>query len=89
MIARQSGITLSGGPNNPPGMSSPEMVFLHVILEGKAKDLDEAEELYPDQSLPEVLERLRQPIPDEELARHPLMTLVRVPGSRGCEDSVL
>jgi hypothetical protein len=62
---------------------------LRLILTGKARTLDEAEEMYLDESLPQVLELLRQPIPDEELARHPLMTLLRVRGSRGWEDSLL
>ncbi|MFI5455838.1 MAG: hypothetical protein ACHRXM_10345 [Isosphaerales bacterium] len=62
---------------------------LHLILAGKAKDLDEAEEIYLDESLPQVLELLRKPIADEELARHPLLTLLRVRGSRGREDSLL
>jgi hypothetical protein len=51
--------------------------------------LDEAEELYLDESLPKVLELLSQPIPDEELARHPLLTRLRVRGRRGSEDSLL
>jgi len=62
---------------------------LRLILDGKARTLDEAEEIYLDASLPEVLELLRKPIPDEELADHPLMTLLRVRGSRGREDSLL
>ena len=63
--------------------------ILRLILAGKARTLDEAEEMYLDESLPEVLELLRKPIPNEELARHPLMTLLRVRGSRGREDSLL
>ncbi len=62
---------------------------LRLILDGKARTLDEAEEIYLDESLAEVLELLRKPIPDEELADHPLMTLLRVRGSRGREDSLL
>jgi hypothetical protein len=62
---------------------------LCLILEGRARTLDEAEEIYLDESLPEVLELLRKPIPDQELAEHPLMMLLRVRGSRGREDSLL
>jgi hypothetical protein len=62
---------------------------LRLILTGKARNLDEAEELYLDQSLPDVLDLLQQPIPDDELARHPLLTLLRVRGSRSREDSLL
>jgi hypothetical protein len=63
--------------------------ILRLILSGKARTLDEAEEMYLDESLPEVLELLRKPIPDEEIAEHPLMMLLRVRGSRGREDSLL
>jgi hypothetical protein len=62
---------------------------LRLILSGRARTLDEAEEIYLDASMPEVLELLRGTIPDEELARHPLMKLLRFRGSRGREDSIL
>ncbi len=62
---------------------------LRLILDGKAKTLDEAEEIYLDGFLPEVVELLHKPIPDQELADHPLMMLLRVRGSRGREDSLL
>ena len=57
-----------------PGVT--EDPILRLILAGQARTLDEAEEMYLDESLPEVLELLRKPIPDEELAEHPLMTLL-------------
>ncbi len=63
--------------------------ILRLILAGKARTLDEAEEMYLDEPLPEVLELLREPISNEELAKHPLMTLLRLRGSRGREDSLL
>jgi hypothetical protein len=63
--------------------------IFRLILTGRAKNLDEAEEIYLDESLPDILELLAKPIPDEELARHPLMTLLRFHGSRGWEDSLL
>jgi hypothetical protein len=72
---------------NIPGVTDDPVIRL--IFTGRAKDLDEAEEIYLDESLPEILELLRKPIPDEELARHPLMSLLRVRGSRGWEDSLL
>jgi len=70
-----------------PGVSDDPI--LRLILAGKARTLDDAEEMYLDESLPEVLELLRKPISDEELAKHPLMTLLRVRGSRSREDSLL
>ncbi len=74
-------------PCDIPGVTDDPV--LRLILTGKATDLDEAEELYLDNALPEVLRLLEQPISDEELARHPLLTLLRVRGSRGREDSLL
>jgi hypothetical protein len=59
------------------------------MLDGRASNLDDAEELYLDESLPEILELMGTPTPDDELARHPLLVLLRVRGSRGREDSVL
>jgi len=61
---------------------------LRLILTGRAKDLDEAEEIYLDESFPEVLELLRGPLSNEDLAQHPLLILLRSRGSRGLEDSL-
>ena len=61
---------------------------LRLVLDRRARTLDEAEEIYFDESLPEVIELLGKPIPDEVLADHPLMMLLRVRGSRGREDSL-
>jgi hypothetical protein len=62
---------------------------LQLILIGKAKSLDEAEEMYLDESMPQILELLRSSIADDELVRHPILRLLRVRGSRGREDSLL
>jgi hypothetical protein len=70
-----------------PGVTD-DPIF-QLLISGRAKDLDEAEEIYLDESIPEVLELLEQPIPDDVLAEHPLMRLMRVRGSRGREDSIL
>jgi hypothetical protein len=75
------------GHDEIPGVTDDPV--LRLILEGKARNLDEAEEMYLDESLPEVLELLGKPIPNEELVDHPLLKLLRVRGSRGREDSIL
>jgi hypothetical protein len=44
---------------NIPGVTDDPVLLL--ILTGKANDLDEAEQMYLDASLPEVLGRLKKP----------------------------
>jgi hypothetical protein len=58
------------------------------LLRGEAKTLREAEELYLDACLPEVVRLLQSGLSDEELGRHPLMQMLRAHGSRGWEEAV-
>jgi hypothetical protein len=60
-----------------------------LLLSGKATTLREAEELYLDSSLPEVIRLLQSDLSDEELGEHPLLVMYRRHGSRGWEDSLL
>ena len=62
---------------------------IRLLLRGEARTLHEAEEKYLDAAIPEILELLRGPSSNAELARHPLLNLVRAHGSRGWEDSLL
>lgn len=62
---------------------------LRLLLEGRAKNLHEAEELYLDESLDEIFAIIAGPLDDESLARHPLMRLLAAHRSRGWEDSLL
>jgi hypothetical protein len=62
---------------------------LHLLLLGVAQTVAEAEEMYLDASLPEVLRLLQSPLSNEELGRHPLLVMYRRHGSRGWEDSLL
>jgi len=59
-----------------------------LLLSGRAQTLREAEELYLDACLPEVLRLLESPLSDEELGRQPLMAMLRAHGSRGWEEAV-
>jgi hypothetical protein len=61
---------------------------IQLLLSGAATTLYEAEEMYLDASLPEVVELLRSPLSEEELSRHPLLTLMLSHGSRGREDTL-
>jgi hypothetical protein len=70
-----------------PGVTDDPVIRL--LYSGEARTLYEAEEKYLDVAIPEILEMLRSPIRNEELARHPLLSLVLAHGSRGWEDSLL
>jgi hypothetical protein len=59
-----------------------------LLLCGRAKTLREAEELYLDSCLPDVVRLLQSGISDDELGRHPLMKMLRSHGSRGWEEAV-
>jgi hypothetical protein len=63
--------------------------ILHLLLTGNAQTVAEAEEMYLNASLPEVIQLLQSPLSNEELGRHPLLVLFRRHGSRGWEDSLL
>lgn len=75
-------------------MSRPQTVdplddpVLQLILRGRASTLDEAEELYLDESLPDVLALVGGPLSNADLERQPLMVLLRARGMRGREDSL-
>ena len=59
-----------------------------LLLSGRVQTLREAEELYLDSCLPEIVQLLETPLSDEELGRHPLMAMLRSHGSRGWEEAV-
>ena len=59
-----------------------------LLLSGRAETLREAEELYLDSCLPEVVRLLESELSDEELGRQPLMAMLRSHGSRDWEEAV-
>ncbi len=60
-----------------------------LLLSGAAETVSQAEEMYLNAAIPEVLELLRSPLSNDELSRHPLLNLMLAHGSRGWEDSIL
>jgi hypothetical protein len=60
----------------------------NLILEGKAATVEEAEELYLDQHLDDVIALVRSDLSDDEFRRHPLISLLLSRGSRAWEDSL-
>lgn len=61
---------------------------VELLMSGRATTLGEAENLYLDEHLAEVVELVNGPLSDEEFRRHPLIQLLMAKGSRGFEDSV-
>ncbi|HEY7329781.1 MAG TPA: hypothetical protein VH592_19255 [Gemmataceae bacterium] len=59
-----------------------------LLLRGEAQTLREAEEMYLDSCLPEVVRLLQSGLSDEELGRHPLMRMLRSHGRRGWDEAV-
>jgi len=59
-----------------------------LILEGKASTVEEAEELYLNSHLEEVLQLVESELSEDEFRRHPLIALLLSRGSRGWEDSL-
>ena len=58
-----------------------------MLIAGRASTVDEAEELYLDEHLDEVLRLVASPLTDEEVRAHPLIALLLARGSRPWEDS--
>jgi hypothetical protein len=70
--------------------ASPEIAndpVLRYLLSGEAQTLHEAEELFLNASMPDILRLLAGPLSDDELSRHPLMVMLLAHGNRGWEDS--
>lgn len=73
--------------NASPGVTDDPV--LRIILSGRATNLHDAEELYLDESLDEIMALIASPLDNDALGRHPLMRLLAAHGMRGWEDSLL
>jgi hypothetical protein len=60
---------------------------IQLILRGRASNLREAEDIYLDESIPNLLELLASPLSNEELEQHPLIKMYARHGGRSWEDS--
>lgn len=60
-----------------------------LLLSGQAETVGEAEELYLNSHLEEVVRLAESDLCDDEFRRHPLIALLLARGSRGWEDSLL
>ncbi|MBI4585343.1 MAG: hypothetical protein HY717_15115 [Planctomycetes bacterium] len=60
-----------------------------LLLKGEAATVAEAEELYLNTHLDEVIRLVESPLSDAEFRCHPLIQLLLARGSRAWEDSLL
>ena len=58
-----------------------------LLLDGEASTASEAEHLYLERHLDEVVRSVESPLTDEEFRLHPLIQALFAHGSRGWEDS--
>ena len=79
--------TMNTNPADIPGITDDPV--LRLILEGRAANLYEAEEIYLNESLDEIIRLIGSPIDNETLLKNPLMQLLAAHGTRGWEDSLL
>jgi len=72
-------------------MSPPELTgdpVADLLVQGRARTIEEAEELYLDEHLADLVPLVESDMPDAELRRHPLVALLLARGSRRWEDSL-
>jgi hypothetical protein len=62
---------------------------VEILLSGRASSVAEAEELYLDEHLDDVVKLVSSDLSDAEFRRHPLIMLLFAHGSRGWEDSLV
>jgi hypothetical protein len=59
-----------------------------LLLSGEAGTAEEAEELYLDAHIRDVIELAESDVSEDEFRAHPLIQLLMAHGSRGREDSL-
>jgi hypothetical protein len=62
--------------------------IIELLLSGRAQTVEEAEELYLDSHLQDVVRLVESPLSDAEFRCHPLIVLLMAHGSRAREDSL-
>jgi hypothetical protein len=67
----------------------PEDPVVKLLREGRASSAPEAERLYLEEHLSEVVCLVKSDLSDEDFRRHPLIAALLSHGSRGWDDSPL
>ena len=89
MIADTPCLPLNSELMSPINASLLDDPVVQLLLEGRAATAAEAERLYLEQHLDQVLALVNSPLSDQEFRRHPLIATLLSRGSRGWEDSIL
>jgi len=74
---------------NVPDSSLVNDSVVQLLLAGRAESASEAERLYLEEHVDEVVDLVNSPLSDEEFRRQPLIAILLSHGSRGWEDSIL
>ena len=92
-MSRRSGPRAGGGGQ---GLSRPSKAYpwtdgsrCRAHHRRAREDLDEADELYLDEHLADVVRLVDSDLSDDEFRRHPLIALLLARGSRPTEDALL
>ena len=75
-------------PEDSQALSTTGDPVADLLVSGRAKTLDEAEEIYLDEHLDELVTLVDGPLSEQEFRRHPLVALLLARGSRAWEDSL-
>jgi hypothetical protein len=75
----------SVGGNAPFSTGDP---VADLLVEGRASTVEQAQALYLDEHLDEVVALVESDLPEAEFRRHPLIALLLANGSRSWEDSL-
>jgi hypothetical protein len=65
---------------------NPESAIIEMLLDGRATTVAQAEEMYLNEHLEDVLNLVRSPLPEREFREHPLIRLLLAHGGRASED---
>lgn len=83
MIARDEAATVP----RTLGFGSADPI-VELLLSGAAETAHDAEALYLDTHVPDVIHLVESPLSEAEFRRHPLIVLLLGHGSRGREDAL-
>jgi len=67
---------------------TPRDPIVEVLLAGEAQTASEAEELYLDRHIPDIINLVESSLSDQGFRAQPLIMLLFAHGSRGWEDSL-